>query len=361
MDIKTKEKTVLTVNGSDCTGGAGMQADIKTIATLGAYAVSAITSITLQNTLGIQQFYDLPASIISGQIEAIVNDVQPDVMKVGMVRNVEQLFVIAEAIERYQIKEVVYDPVVFSSYGEELMNSNVMREVKSQLLGHCSLVTIKQSDAEYLLGLSSEQKVYEDNLIVERLKQNGCKAVLLRRNDGTDVLYNFLETEQEVCFTGANSLQPSHGALGILSAAIAVNLCKPIDLQTAVAMAHDYVDHLMVYSSELKGRSSELYNDFVNAVATHYKDNSDVHFYANQLNVGGRYLAQVTKRIAGKTPKNIIDEYLMKESLVLLSTTSKTVQEVAYELGFNTQAHFARFFKKMKGCSPTEYRSIKQI
>ena len=82
-------KTILTITGSDSTGGSGVQADIRTIATLGGYAVSAVTSVTVQNTLGIQAFYDLPAEIVRGQIEAIINDMQPDTVKVGMIRTIE--------------------------------------------------------------------------------------------------------------------------------------------------------------------------------------------------------------------------------------------------------------------------------
>lgn len=94
-------KTILTITGSDSTGGSGVQADIRTIAALGGYAVSAVTSITVQNTLGIQAFHDLPADIVKGQIEAIINDVQPDTVKVGMIRTIETLSVVVDALLKY--------------------------------------------------------------------------------------------------------------------------------------------------------------------------------------------------------------------------------------------------------------------
>ena len=93
---------ILTITGSDSTGGSGVQADIKTISELGGYAVSAITSITVQNTLGIQEFFDIPAEIVSGQIEAIMNDMQPRIVKVGMIRKVETLNVLIDALTKYR-------------------------------------------------------------------------------------------------------------------------------------------------------------------------------------------------------------------------------------------------------------------
>ncbi len=101
---------ILTITGSDSTGGSGVQADIKTIFELGGYAVSAITSITVQNTLGIQEFFDIPAEIVSGQIEAIMNDMQPNIVKVGMIRKVETLNVLIDALTKYRPDHIIYAP-----------------------------------------------------------------------------------------------------------------------------------------------------------------------------------------------------------------------------------------------------------
>ena len=117
---------ILTITGSDGTGGSGVQADIKTVSALGGYAVTAITSITVQNTLGIQEFYDLPADIVTGQVEAIVNDVQPKVVKIGMIRRSDVMVAVAKAIERYKPDVVIYDPVVVSSKGDVLMSLDLL-------------------------------------------------------------------------------------------------------------------------------------------------------------------------------------------------------------------------------------------
>ena len=132
-------KTILTITGSDSTGGSGVQADIRTIAALGGYAVSAVTSITVQNTLGIQAFHDLPADIVKGQIEAIINDVQPDTVKVGMIRTIETLSVVVDALLKYHPHHVIYDPIVTTSNGDRLLTDDVIMQIRSKLLPLCDI------------------------------------------------------------------------------------------------------------------------------------------------------------------------------------------------------------------------------
>lgn len=127
-------KTILTITGSDSTGGSGVQADIRTIAALGGYAVSAVTSITVQNTVGIQAFYDLPADIVKGQIEAIINDMQPDTVKIGMIRTTETLAIIVEALSKYRPHHIIYDPIVTASNGDRLMTDDVIMQIRHRLL-----------------------------------------------------------------------------------------------------------------------------------------------------------------------------------------------------------------------------------
>lgn len=285
---------ILTITGSDSTGGSGVQADIKIISDLGAYAVSVITSITVQNTLGIQAFYDIPADIVAGQLDAIINDVQPPVVKVGLIRSVSVLDVVVAALVKYRPKYVIYHPVFFSSKGEKLLDDNVIAQVRQRLLPLCTLV------------------------INERREQ--------------------------------------HGASNVYSSAIAVFLSKGESLERAQQLAREYVDTLLLRSEHLRGRSNELYRAFLTEVEKHSKNKSDVAFYADCLNVSSRYLAQVTKRISGKAPKNIIDEHLAKEIGMRLKATKLSIQEVAFEFGFSSQAHFTKFFKKMTGKPPGVFR-----
>ena len=313
---------ILTITGSDSTGGSGVQADIKTISELGGYAVSAITSITVQNTLGIQEFFDVPAEIVSGQIEAIMNDIQPSVVKVGMIRRVETLDVIIDALTKYRPDYIVYAPAIWSSNGDALMTEDVVSQIKYRLLPLCSVIVARKKENDIML---------QDSKLLRRAEDGGLRVFML---------------------DNANS----HGLINRFSSALAVYLTQGKKMEEALAMAQDFINVELARERNLQGRSSDLYNQFISQVVNYCRTYSDVHFYADQLNVSSRYLAQVTRRISGKTPKNIIDEYIVKEIERELTTTTHTVQEIANSFGFSSQAHLTKFFKKMKGETPSLYR-----
>ena len=313
---------ILTITGSDSTGGSGVQADIRTISELGGYAVSAITSITVQNTLGIQAFFDVPAEIVSGQIEAIMNDIQPNIVKVGMIRRVETLEVVIDALTKYRPDYIIYAPAIWSSNGDALMTEDVVSQIKYRLLPLCSVVVARKKENDIIL---------QDTKLLRLAEGNGMQVFLL---------------------DNANS----HGLTNRFSSALAVYLNQGKKMEAALAMAQDFINVELTRESNLQGRSSELYNQFISQVNNFCRTYSDVHFYADQLNVSSRYLAQVTRRISGKTPKAIIDEYIVKEIERELSTTTHTVQEIANTFGFSSQAHLTKFFKKMRGLTPSEYR-----
>lgn len=313
---------ILTITGSDSTGGSGVQADIRTISELGGYAVSAITSITVQNTLGIQAFFDVPAEIVSGQIEAIMNDIQPSIVKVGMIRRVETLEVVIDALTKYRPDYIIYAPAIWSSNGDALMTEDVVSQIKYRLLPLCSVVVARKKENDIIL---------QNTKLLRLAEGNGMQVFLL---------------------DNANS----HGLTNRFSSALAVYLNQGKKMEDALAMAQDFINVELTRESNLQGRSSELYNQFISQVNNFCRTYSDVHFYADQLNVSSRYLAQVTRRISGKTPKAIIDEYIVKEIERELSTTTHTVQEIANTFGFSSQAHLTKFFKKMRGLTPSEYR-----
>ena len=313
---------ILTITGSDSTGGSGVQADIRTISELGGYAVSAITSITVQNTLGIQAFFDVPAEIVSGQIEAIMNDIQPNIVKVGMIRRVETLEVVIDALTKYRPDYIIYAPAIWSSNGDALMTEDVVSQIKYRLLPLCSVVVARKKENDIIL---------QDTKLLRMAEGHGMQVFLL---------------------DNANS----HGLTNRFSSALAVYLNQGNKMEEALGMAQDFINVELTRESNLQGRSSELYNQFISQVNNFCRTYSDVHFYADQLNVSSRYLAQVTRRISGKTPKAIIDEYIVKEIERELSTTTHTVQEIANTFGFSSQAHLTKFFKKMRGLTPSEYR-----
>ena len=313
---------ILTITGSDSTGGSGVQADIKTISELGGYAVSAITSITVQNTLGIQEFFDIPAEIVSGQIEAIMNDMQPNIVKVGMIRKVETLDVVIDALTKYRPEHIIYAPAIWSSNGDALMTEDVVSQIKYRLLPMCSVIVARKKESDIML--------------------QDTKQLRLAEGKGLEVYK----------LDNANS----HGLTNRFSSALAVYLNQGKKLDEALAMAQDFINVELVREGNLQGRSSELYNQFISQVVNFCRTYSDVHFYADQLNVSSRYLAQVTRRISGKTPKAIIDEYIVQEIERELTTTMHTVQEIANNFGFSSQAHLTKFFKKMRGVTPSSFR-----
>ena len=313
---------ILTITGSDSTGGSGVQADIRTISELGGYAVSAITSITVQNTLGIQAFFDIPAEIVSGQIEAIMNDIQPSIVKVGMIRRVETLEVVIDALTKYRPDYIIYAPAIWSSNGDALMTEDVVSQIKYRLLPLCSVVVARKKENDIIL---------QDTKLLRMAEGHGMQVFLL---------------------DNANS----HGLTNRFSSALAVYLNRGNKMEEALGMAQDFINVELTRESNLQGRSSELYNQFISQVNNFCRTYSDVHFYADQLNVSSRYLAQFTRRISGKTPKAIIDEYIVKEIERELSTTTHTVQEIANTFGFSSQAHLTKFFKKMKGVTPSAFR-----
>ena len=311
-----QDNTILTITGSDPTGESGIQADIKYRSELGLTAVSAITTVTLQNTLGIQEFHDLPASVVGGQIEALVNDVQPKVVKIGMMRRVETIQTVVEALRRYTPAFVVYDPVLFSSRGDRLMGDEALGIVRRRLFPLCSVIVVRRHEAHALLG--------------DMVPGN-------------------------VCFIDDNR----HGLSNGFSSSLAVALCKGKKMDEAVGKANEFCQRQLSATTVLQGRSAQLYNDFVSLVRQDFAVSSDVASYAEKLNVGSAYLGQVCRRIAGKSPKSIIDDFIVKDIERQLSKTGKTILEIAQGLGFSSQAHLSRFFKNIVGKSPSEYRTWK--
>ena len=136
-------------------------------------------------------------------------------------------------------------------------------------------------------------------------------------------------------------------------------LCKGKKMDEAVGKANEFCQRQLSATTVLQGRSAQLYNDFVSLVRQDFAVSSDVASYAEKLNVGSAYLGQVCRRIAGKSPKSIIDDFIVKDIERQLSKTGKTILEIAQGLGFSSQAHLSRFFKNIVGKSPSEYRTWK--
>lgn len=357
--MKTKTP-VLSINGSDITGLSGIQSDIKTAKDLGAYAVTAITSLTVQNSQGIVQVNEISPELIIGQVRAVYEDCHPKAVKVGMVNDVEAIRQIRAEI--VGCPNIVSSPVILSSDGTRLMNEDSVSAFRRQILPETKLLIMKSQDAEILLN----HPIHTDEEMImaaTRLHQEGAQWIMLRGNCHTDgrisaLLYG---ADTHHFFTSYNvDGWNRHGINGASSMAIATRLALGDDVESAVNNAHIYLHSQIVYAIDEDGtriRPKELYNRFVSLIAEHYRKQHEVQFYAEALSITPRYLSQITRMTTNKSPKQIIDDYLLQECKRCLLNTSLSIQEIANQLGFSSQIHFGRFVKHKEGMSPKEIRT----
>ena len=237
-----KMKTALTIAGSDCSGGAGIQADLKTMTMNGVYAMSAITALTAQNTTGVRAIQESTPDFLKQQLDAIFEDIYPDAVKIGMVASSELIRVIADRLRHYEANNIVVDPVMVATSGSALMKNDAVQTLIEELLPISTLVTPNIPEAQVLSGLSIETK--EDMIIAAKhIGDNYHCAVLLKGghsiNDANDLLYANGELHW---FEGKRIDNPNtHGTGCTLSSAIASNLAKGYTLAESVQRAKDYI------------------------------------------------------------------------------------------------------------------------
>ena len=256
-------KTALSIAGSDCSGGAGIQADIKTMTMNGVYAMSAITALTAQNTTGVIAIQESTPDFLKQQIDAVFEDIYPDAVKIGMVASSELICVIADRLRYHKAKNVVIDPVMVASAGSSLMKQNAVQTLIQELLPISTLVTPNIPEAQILSGLSIETK--ED--MVTAAKQIGDNyhcAVLLKGghsiNDANDLLYANGELQW---FEGKRIDNPNtHGTGCTLSSAIASNLAKGYTLSESVQRAKDYISGALAAMLDLGEGSGPMNHAF---------------------------------------------------------------------------------------------------
>ena len=235
-------KTALTIAGSDCSGGAGIQADIKTMTMNGVYAMSAITALTAQNTTGVMAIQESGPEFLKQQIDAVFEDIPPDAVKIGMISSSELVHVIAERLRYYGAKNIVLDPVMVATSGSALIKSDAVQALIEELLPISTLVTPNIPEAQVLSGMNINNK--KDML--SAAKQIGDRhhcAVLLKGghsiNDANDLLYSNGEL---IWFEGKRINNPNtHGTGCTLSSAIAANLAKGYCLEQAIESAKNYI------------------------------------------------------------------------------------------------------------------------
>ncbi len=256
-------RTALTIAGSDTCGGAGIQADIKTMTANGVYAMSAITALTAQNTTGVTGIMDVTPEFLKLELDTVITDIRPDAVKIGMVSSSELIRVISETIRNYELTNVVVDPVMVATSGARLISEDAIGTLKECLLPLATVLTPNIPEAEVLSGM--EIKSAEDMIrAAEMISKNyGC-AVLCKGghnlNDANDLLYRNGSCKW---FKGRRINNPNtHGTGCTLSSAIASNLAKGYDLDTAVEKAKNYISGALAAMLDLGKGSGPMNHAF---------------------------------------------------------------------------------------------------
>lgn len=251
-----KMKTALTIAGSDCSGGAGIQADLKTMTLNGVYAMSVVTALTAQNTTGVRAIQESTPDFLKQQLDAVFEDIYPDSIKIGMVASSELIFVIAQKLKYYGAKNVIVDPVMVASAGSSLIKQDAVQTLVTQLLPVSTLVTPNIPEAQVLSGMTISTR--EDMVTAAKKIGDQCQcAVLLKGghsiNDANDLLYDKGKLRW---FEGRRIDNPNtHGTGCTLSSAIAANLAKGFSLEESVRRAKDYISGALAAMLDL-GRGS---------------------------------------------------------------------------------------------------------
>ncbi|MDD5804628.1 bifunctional hydroxymethylpyrimidine kinase/phosphomethylpyrimidine kinase [Blautia sp. HCP3S3_H10_1] len=268
-------KTALTIAGSDSSGGAGIQADIKTMMANGVYAMSAITALTAQNTTGVTAILNATPEFLGQELDSVFTDIFPDAVKIGMVSDGELIRVIAEKLKQYQAKNIVVDPVMVATSGARLISEDAIGTLKKELFPLAAVLTPNIPEAEELTGMqirSAEDMIAAAKQIAEEYQ---C-AVLCKGghqlNDANDLLY---ANGSYQWFCGKRINNPNtHGTGCTLSSAIASNLAKGYDLETSVERAKDYISGALSAMLDLGAGSGPMDHGF--AISNQYTQEKEV-------------------------------------------------------------------------------------
>lgn len=239
-------KTALTIAGSDSSGGAGIQADIKTMMANGVYAMSAITALTAQNTTGVEDIMEVTPEFLGKELDCVFQDIFPDAIKVGMVSSTPLIQLIGEKIKQYQGKNVVVDPVMVSTSGSPLLEEGAIEQLEKYLFPLAALITPNIPEAELLLGKKIEGKEEMEQAGRVLGERYGC-CVLIKGGHALEDANDFLwERGQGKWLYGKKIQNPNtHGTGCTLSSAIASNLAKGADMSGAVQEAKSYLSQVL--------------------------------------------------------------------------------------------------------------------
>ena len=256
--------TALTIAGSDSSGGAGIQADIKTMTTNGVYAMSAITALTAQNTTGVTDIMEVTPKFLGEQIDSIFTDIRPDAIKTGMVSSSELIKVISDKLTEYKAENIVVDPVMVATSGARLISEEAIETLKQKLLPLATVITPNIPEAEVLseMEIKSEDDMEKAAKVI--CEKFGCGVLLKgghQLNDANDLLWQ--KDADPVWFHGKRINNPNtHGTGCTLSSAIASNLAKGYDLKTSVKYAKNYISGALAAMLDLGKGSGPMNHAF---------------------------------------------------------------------------------------------------
>ncbi len=256
-------KTALSIAGSDSSGGAGIQADIKTMTMNGVFAMTAVTALTAQNTTGVTGILEATPEFLKAQLDAVFTDIFPDAVKIGMVSSSELIEVIADSLRGYGARNIVVDPVMIATSGSALIKTDAVETLMRELLPLATVVTPNISEAEVLSGMKIADAADMEKAAAAINKAFGC-AVLLKGghsvNDANDLLF---ADGEATWFNGKRIDNPNtHGTGCTLSSAIASNLAKGYDLRTSIKRAKDYISGALSAMLDLGRGSGPMQHNF---------------------------------------------------------------------------------------------------
>ena len=249
-----KYPVVLTIAGSDSGGGAGIQADIKAISATGGYAASAITAVTVQNTLGVEDVHPIPIPVISAQIAAVLGDIGADAVKIGMLHSAEVVLAVKEQLRKFGMRNIVLDPVMVSTSGHRLIEDSAVKVLSEELVPMARVITPNVPEAEILAGthISSQADLPR---IARALSCGGRVSVLMKaghlsEDNLVDVFYN-AEADTVLELPSRRLYTPNtHGTGCTLSSAFASFLAQGLSLDDAARAAKDYINSAIVSGAQ---------------------------------------------------------------------------------------------------------------
>ena len=258
-----KMHTALTSAGSDSSGGAGIQADLKTMTAHGVYGMSAVTALTAQNTMGVTDILAVPPAFLAAQLDAVFADIPPDAVKIGMVADAALIHVIAEKLDEYDAKNVVVDPVMVATSGARLISEDAVEALVSELLPRAALITPNIPEAEVLADMAITDRTAM-TAAAARIHERTHAAVLMKGGHSVDDANDLLVDDTGARWFEGRRIATSntHGTGCTLSSAIASNLARGIDTDSAVAQAKAYLSGALAAGLDLGHGSGPLAHTF---------------------------------------------------------------------------------------------------